>query len=41
MKIVNALKLGPFIGLKVDFRKYQTVSTVVHNFEIVLVLAIE
>ena len=41
LKIVNASKLGPFIGLKIDFRKYQTVSTTVHNFEIVLVLAIE
>ena len=41
LKIVNGSKLGPFIGLKVDFPKYQTVSTAVHTFEIVLVLVIE
>ena len=41
LKIVNGSKLGPFIGLKVDFRKYQTVSTAFHTFEIVLVLVIE
>ena len=41
LKIVNTSKLGPFIGLKVNFRKYQTASTAVHTFEIVLVSGIE
>ena len=41
LKIASASKLGPFIGLKVDFRKYQTVNTAVHTFETVLVSVIE
>ena len=41
LKIANASKLGLFIGLKVNFRKYQTVNTAIHTFQTVLVSVIE